>query len=64
VNHADLPVRWRKSTRSLQGSQCVELATMPAWSAVRDSKNPTGPTLRIDLANLLSAIKTGHLDHT
>ncbi|WP_156756619.1 DUF397 domain-containing protein [Actinokineospora pegani] len=37
--------RWRKSTFSnTNGGQCVELAT-PGPLAVRDSKNPDGPTL-------------------
>jgi hypothetical protein len=29
---------------------------------VRDSKNPTGPVLRADLATLLAEVKSGRLD--
>ncbi|RLP89294.1 DUF397 domain-containing protein [Micromonospora sp. BL4] len=38
---------WRKSTRSGgNGGNCVEVATnLPGVVAVRDSKDPTGPTL-------------------
>ena len=51
---------WRKSTRSAgNGGACVELANL---GAIRDSKNPTSPPLRVELARLLSAAKAGHLD--
>jgi hypothetical protein len=30
--------------------------------AVRDSKNPSGPTLSVELAGFLSAVKSGKLD--
>nr|MDT0658317.1 DUF397 domain-containing protein [Micromonospora sp. DSM 115978] len=37
---------WRTSTRSGNGGDCVEVATnLPEIVAVRDSKDPTGPTL-------------------
>ncbi|MGW4461231.1 DUF397 domain-containing protein [Micromonospora sp. NPDC004704] len=38
---------WRKSTRSGDnGGACVEVATnLPGVVAVRDSKDPTGPSL-------------------
>lgn len=52
-------VRWRKSSRSSGQQTCVELANS---GAVRDSKNPVGPTLAADLAALLAAVKTGSLD--
>jgi hypothetical protein len=48
---------WRKSSRSAgNGGQCVELANI---GAVRDSKNPSGPTLSVDLAGMLAAVKQG-----
>jgi hypothetical protein len=37
-------VAWRKSSRSSNASNCVEVALSPT-PAVRDSKNPSGPTL-------------------
>ncbi|MEV4727373.1 DUF397 domain-containing protein [Micromonospora humida] len=45
---ADLTgARWRKSTRSgSNGGDCVEVAdNLPGLVAVRDSKDPHGPTL-------------------
>ena len=55
-------VTWRKSSRSGSQSDCVEVARTATVGAVRDSKNPTGPTLRADLAALLPAVKAGLLD--
>jgi hypothetical protein len=46
---------WRKSSRSGETGQCVELAS---FGAVRDSKNPTGPTLTVDLTALITAVKS------
>lgn len=58
-------MRWRKSSRSgSEGGNCVELGhtggNQPA--AVRDSKNPTGPVLRLDLAAFVDAVKGGRYD--
>jgi hypothetical protein len=53
---------WRKSSRSGGGSDadnsnCVELAA----SAVRDSKNPAGPVLNLDVTALVAAVKAGQI---
>jgi len=37
--------RWRKSTRSGQNANCVEVMALDEHVAVRDSKDPDGPTL-------------------
>lgn len=39
---------WFKSTYSSdEGGECVEIATCPHTIHIRDSKNPTGPTLQV-----------------
>lgn len=49
-------VRWRKSSRSGAGqTACVELAH--DYGAVRDSKNPDGPVLTVDIRALLDHIR-------
>jgi hypothetical protein len=50
-------VRWRKSTRSSgePTGSCVELAH--DLGAVRDSKNPNGPVLTVDVRALLALVK-------
>jgi hypothetical protein len=35
-------LRWKKSSRSGAGNNCVEVATLNDGRAVRDSNNPTG----------------------
>ena len=48
---------WRKSNYSGQEVNCVELAT----SAVRDSKNPAGGVLNLDITALVAAVKAGRI---
>ncbi len=55
MDTAPRPLRWRKSSYSSNGTSCVELASDLA--AVRDSKNPDGPMLHVDLRGLLRMIK-------
>jgi hypothetical protein len=50
---------WRKSSYSgSDNGNCVELSN---GGAVRDSKNPTGPVLTVDLGGLLAAVKADRL---
>ncbi len=51
---SDLVFHWRKSSFSGQTGQCVEVTP----GAVRDSKNPDGPTLRVDLRSLVTYAKS------
>lgn len=48
---------WRKSSRSGQDGQCVELARLTDGVAVRDSKNPDGPVLRFGRAEMRRAME-------
>jgi Domain of unknown function (DUF397) len=51
---------WRKSSHSQSNGACVELSR--TLDEIRDSKNPAGPTLRVDAAALVRAVKSGRLD--
>lgn len=53
-------LRWKKSNRSSGSQTCVEIAH--TRGAVRDSKNPAGPTLTVDLSGMLAVVKSGSLD--
>jgi hypothetical protein len=60
VEVADLGATWRKSSRSGTGS-CVEVAGLGRTLAVRDSKNPTAPSLFLTPTawrTLLHSVKT------
>lgn len=51
---------WKTSSFSSNGSNCVQVSQDLA--ALRDSKNPEGPTLRVDLRRLVTTIRDGELD--
>jgi hypothetical protein len=58
-------LKWRKSTYSDQNGQCVELAPDNGLVAVRDSKDPQGPTLGFTRGEMLAFIqgaKAGEFD--
>lgn len=50
--------RWRKANRSAEQGACVELGSQ---GAIRDSKNPGGPTLPVDLLSLIAAVKNDRI---
>ncbi|WP_281180295.1 DUF397 domain-containing protein [Actinomadura hibisca] len=56
---------WRKSSRSTQQGDCVELAAMRSEIAIRDSKDPEGPRLvfaKEAMGMLAKRVKSGGLD--
>ncbi|MBV8993709.1 MAG: DUF397 domain-containing protein [Pseudonocardiales bacterium] len=56
--------RWRKSSRSTDTSNCVEVTVVAGTVAVRDSKNPAGNVLAIPLPGwtaFTTAARTGEL---
>jgi hypothetical protein len=53
---------WRKSSYSGESNACVEVTT--SLDEIRDSKDPSGPTLRVGrrgVSALIQAIKDGQL---
>ena len=53
-------VRWVKSSYSDPYNDCVEVAS--TLNQVRDSKEPGGPVLAVDVAVFVAAIKSGRFD--
>ncbi|MFJ9605988.1 DUF397 domain-containing protein [Kitasatospora sp. NPDC101176] len=58
--------RWRKSTYSGGGGECVEVADgLPGTVPVRDSKDPHGPALAFPAdawQSFVTAVRTGEFD--
>ncbi|MET8049104.1 DUF397 domain-containing protein [Streptosporangium sp. NPDC005286] len=59
-------LEWRKSSYTGQTGNCVEVANLPGGSrAVRDSKDPNGPTLSFthtEWQSFTDNIKNGKFD--
>jgi hypothetical protein len=56
---------WRKSTRSGGDQNCVMLARVGDVIGIRDSKDPTGPVLEFNAAEMaafVGGIKDGEFD--
>jgi hypothetical protein len=51
---------WRKSSYTGNSGSCVQVRRDLA--ALRDSKDPNGPTLAVDLSNLLATVRAGTLN--
>ncbi len=51
---------WRKSSFSGDSGSCVQVRQ--DLTAIRDSKNPTGPTLAVDLSGLLATVRADTLN--
>jgi hypothetical protein len=57
--------RWRKSSHSGAGNDCVELVVARIGAAVRDSKNPEAGHIAFENAGwgtFMGVIKEGRLD--
>ncbi|MEU8779926.1 DUF397 domain-containing protein [Streptomyces sp. NPDC048606] len=57
-------VTWRKGSSSGANNECVEVARVPEWAGIRDSKCTGGPALIVPayaLGALVTALSSGAL---
>ncbi|MGW5642400.1 DUF397 domain-containing protein [Saccharopolyspora sp. NPDC003752] len=54
------PHAWQKSSFSNANGNCVELSR--PLGLIRDSKDPDGPRLDVDVAGFLRAVKAGRFE--
>lgn len=55
---------WRKSSHTVR-DECVEIAETGGSAAIRDSKNPSGPQLRVPTGSwqsFIAQLKAGEYD--
>lgn len=52
--------RWLKSSHSQNDGECIELSDDLRY--LRDSKDPDGTTLRVDVGAFLAAVKSGRFE--
>lgn len=63
---ASTDIEWIKSSRSYGKGECVELARIGKFIAVRDSKNPDGSHLmfsRAEMAAFIDGVHRREFDH-
>lgn len=53
-----IPPRWKKSSHSVNGGDCVEVRGDLA--ALRDTKNPS-PSIQVNVRALVSAVRSGRI---
>ncbi|WP_083821690.1 DUF397 domain-containing protein [Saccharopolyspora spinosa] len=51
---------WRKSSYSNINGDCVEITA--TLDAIRDSKDPDGPTLAVDVSMFVRSVQHGRFD--
>lgn len=52
--------KWQKSSYSNLNGNCVELSN--PRGLIRDSKDPDGPVLSVDVVEFLGAVKAGRFE--